>query len=53
MAEMMVTLKDVYQILCIPVMGELVYYDLSKWGGTDALCRVFEDDEIGGYDIAW
>lgn len=34
-------------------MGELVYYDLNEQGGIDALCRVFEDDEIGGYEIAW
>ncbi|XP_059063842.1 glycine-rich cell wall structural protein 2-like [Cryptomeria japonica] len=34
-------------------MGNLVYYDLSEWGEIDALCRVFDDDEIGGYDIAW
>lgn len=47
------TLEDVYWILRILVMGKLVYYDLSKRGGIDALCRVFEDDEIGGYNIAW
>lgn len=51
--EMMVTPKEVYRILCIPMMGELVYYNLSEKGGIDALHRVFEDDEIGGYDIVW
>ncbi|XP_059076399.1 L-type lectin-domain containing receptor kinase IX.1-like [Cryptomeria japonica] len=51
--EMTMTPEDVYQILQIPVMGDLVYYDLSERGGTEALCRVFEDDKIGGYDIAW
>lgn len=53
MGEMRVTPKDVYQIFCIPLMGELVYYDLSKQGGTNVLCLVFEDGEIGGYDIVW
>lgn len=47
------TPEDVYRILRIPVMGELVYYDLSEQGGTNTLCRVFDNDEIGGYDIAW
>lgn len=35
------------------MMGELVYYYLSEQGSTDALCRVFNDDEIEGYDIVW
>lgn len=51
--EMTITPEDVYRILCIPVMGELVYYDLSEQGGTDALHKVFDDDEVGGYYIAW
>lgn len=51
--EITVTPEDVYWILCIPVMGNIIYYDLSERGGIEALCRVFEDDEIGGYDIAW
>lgn len=47
---MIVTPEDVYWILRIPVMGEIVYYNLSEKGETDALCQVFDDDEISGYD---
>lgn len=51
--EMTITPEDAYQILGIPMMGEMVYYDLKEQGGTDALRRVFDDYEVGKYDIAW
>lgn len=51
--EMTVTLEDVYRILWIPIVRELVLYDSTEQGGTDALRRVFEDDQICGYKIPW
>lgn len=38
----MVTLKDVWRILCIPIHGEMIVYDPMI--GRDALCRLFECD---------
>lgn len=52
-SEMTVTQEDVYHILGIPVVGELVVYDHTKQGGTDALRRIFHDYEISGYEIPW
>lgn len=48
-----VTPKDVYRILHILVVGELVLYDSQEQGETDALWRIFKDDHICGYEIPW
>lgn len=52
-SEMTVTPKDVYQILGILVVGELVIYDHTEQGGTEVLRRIFVDERISGYDISW
>lgn len=51
--EITVTPEDVYRILRIPVMGEIASFNVQKAGGTDALRRIFGDDEIVGYYISW
>lgn len=51
--EMTVTPEDVWRILQIPIVGELVVYDSTEQGGTDALCQVFQNDTICGYKIPW
>lgn len=51
--EITVTPEDVYLILRILVIGHIVYYDLYEQGDTDAVRRVFHDDQICGYDIPW
>lgn len=51
--EITVTPEDVYRIICISVMGELVVYDVEEKGGTQVLRQFFGDLEIIGYDISW
>lgn len=45
--------EDIYCILRIPVMREIVVFDSREVGGTDALRRIFRDDQIAGYFIPW
>jgi hypothetical protein len=52
-SEMTFSLEDVYRILRIPMVKELVIYDQTKQGGTDALRRIFLDNRINGYEIPW
>lgn len=46
-SEISVTLEDVYRILHILVIGELVQYDFEDRIGTKACRAVFADDIIG------
>lgn len=48
MEEMTVTAKDVFHILRIPMMGEIVVYDKIEQGGTTALQRLCRDDHVAG-----
>ncbi|XP_057864536.1 uncharacterized protein LOC131072410 [Cryptomeria japonica] len=47
------TLEDVYQILWILIIVELVVYDVEEVGKTYALQEVFDDPHIAGYLVAW
>lgn len=51
--EMTVTPKDVYRILRIPVVGDIMTYDHIEQGGIDALHQIFHDDHIAGYEMPW
>jgi len=51
--EMTVTLEDVYLILHLPVMGELVEYDAQRDVGLTECQRVFDDPELVGQVIPW
>lgn len=51
--EVTVTPEDVYRIMRIPVMGEIVQFDTREVGGIDALRRIFHDDQIARYFIPW
>lgn len=50
-----VTLEDVWNILHIPIHGEMIEYDLVT--GRDALCKLFECDaddlDIVEREIRW
>lgn len=52
-SEMTVTSEDVYRILGILVVGELVVYDHTEQGGIEVLKRIFDNDGISGYEIPW
>lgn len=49
--EMTVTLEDVYRILRLPIIGELVQYD--RRGGLTECRAIFGDDEIDETEISW
>lgn len=51
--EISVTLEDVYRILCIPIIGELVQYDHHEMGRTTILRTIFGDESIDGPKIRW
>lgn len=52
-SEVIVTPEDCYRILQIPVIGELLPYEQMEEDGIEALCRIFHDDHICGYEIPW
>lgn len=53
MSEITRTSEDVYQILWIPIIGEVVEYDAEDPSRTDALREVFVDPHITGYSAVW
>lgn len=51
--EMTVMLEDVWHILLIPFVGEIVVHDLEEQGGIESIWRVFQDPHIVGVWIPW
>lgn len=51
--EISVTVEDVYRILHIYVIGDLVQYDYQDLGGIEVCRAVFGDESIDGREIRW